>query len=156
MRNTCESDEKPLSPKFELFIFLDNKEGELFCTLPDGRKIKAKLNGCYVRIVLILESARTEDLELPDDVQGFRKAKTIAEIYGENSYKPPLPSTMTSYVYKLCDLLETPTVDRPALPELIDRVPNRGARLIHPVKISYVGQPVSAAGASRSNYTTNG
>jgi hypothetical protein len=140
MRSTCDPNEKPLCPRFKLFIFLGNKEGELFCTLCDGSEIKVKLIGRYVRILSILECARAKDLNLPTDVQGFRKAKAIAEIHGKDSGKISLPSTITSYVSKLCKLLETPSAADPAFPHLIERVTNRGARLLHPVEIFYLGQ----------------
>jgi hypothetical protein len=157
MRVPPEKNDKPPSPVFELFMFHGEREAKLVCTMPDGTEIKQDVFGRHARGIVVLEDARVQDAELHPDVRGFRPANAIAEMFEENPIvEPPLPATITTYLYQLNILLKTPSTARPAFPQLFDRVKNKGARLLYPVKITYVGRPTRPPADPDLDHATDG
>ncbi|MGD0389444.1 MAG: hypothetical protein ABSC42_10870 [Tepidisphaeraceae bacterium] len=147
----------PASPRWDLYLFKSGKRARLDCHLPGAALATEFLYGRWARVICLLQLAYEQDVRLPSDLRGFRQAKELAEAFDEDRrVDPPLPSTITTYLYQLCAVLKTPACNRAPFPPLIDRVPNSGARLLYPVKIHIVGGPAKTDGDLPSSEFTNG
>ncbi|MGD0767568.1 MAG: hypothetical protein ABSB42_05155 [Tepidisphaeraceae bacterium] len=147
----------PASPTWDLYLFKSGKRARLDCHLPDAPLATEFLYGRWARVICLLQLAYEQDEHLPSDLRGFRQAKELAEAFDEDRRVDPiLPSTITTYLYKMCALLKIPACNRAPFPPLIDRVPNSGARLLYPVKIHLVGGPAKTDRDLHSSEPANG
>ena len=127
------------APTWVLYMFPGGKGSRLSCHLPDFSRSR-ELPGRLARLIVLLQQAMIEDAGLPTDLKGFRAAAEIAKAFDESRLvDPPIPETITTYLYKLCIDLKDPDSEGEPFPPLIERVKYRGARLLHPVEILFVG-----------------
>ena len=142
--STSKEMEAPASvaPEFVLFVHPNGRRATLCCTLRDV-SLLVILMGRWAKLIILLEHARVEDQQipkLPQALRGFRQAPDLARRCEENrAVDPPAATTITHYMSRLCRRLVRPDGDASQFPPLIERIKNTGARLLHPVKIIYLG-----------------
>jgi hypothetical protein len=99
----------------------------------------------FVRVICLLQKARELDeaSDVPPLLRGYRKAEAIALLY---DIAPPVKESITRYLSDTCSLIK----GMPGALPLIERVPYRGAKLLYPVKLTWLppGTPPHGGGST--------